>query len=145
MSRRLLVPAVLAAIALSAAPAFAGEDDPIPAPAPAPTPAPPVADAPVGTATLHSRNCVSRVRAKQTVTGELIASVVFFVDGDRVKTVTEPDSAGRFSVTMSCTRMSVGAHRGKAVVSFEQGASPTSETLRFQITRSRQQSPRFAG
>ena len=141
MSRRLLFPAVLAAVALSAAPAFAGEDDPIPAPTPAPIPD---GGSSAGSATLHSRSCVSHVRTKQTVTGELIASVAFFVDGDRMKTVTEPDSAGRFSLTMACTRLSVGAHRGKAVVTFEEGTSPASETLRFQITRSRQQSPRFA-
>jgi len=142
MSRRLLVPAVLAAIALPASPALAGEDDPIPAPAPAP----PAVDVPsVGNATLLSRGCVSHVRAKQTVTGELIASVAFFVDGDRVKTVTEPDAEGRWSLTMRCTRLSVGAHRGKAVVTFAEGASPASDTLRFQITRSRLQSPRFAG
>ena len=146
MSRRLLLllPAVLTAIALPVSPALAGEDDPVPPPTPAPLPAP--ASGPLaGIATLHSQSCVSRARAKATVIGELIDSVVFYVDGDRVKTVTQPDSAGQYSLTMVCSHLRVGAHRAKAVVTFQQGATPSSETMRFQITRSRQATPRFAG
>jgi hypothetical protein len=143
MSRRplLLLPALLAALALPVAPALAGEDpDTPPAPAPGVTPAP--VDAPsVGTASLNSQNCVTRARAKTTVTGQLIASVVFFVDGHRRDT----DSNGSFSFTMPCAHLSVGAHRAKAVVSFEQGATTASQTLRFQITRSLQGTARFAG
>jgi hypothetical protein len=146
MSRRLLLllTAVLAAVALPVSPALAGEDDPTPIPAPVIAPAPEIAPS-TGLATLHSQDCVSRARAKATVTGELIASVAFYVDGDLVKTISQPDSAGRYSLTMICAHLHVGAHRGKAVVTFQQAATPAGETLRFQITRSRQGTARFAG
>jgi hypothetical protein len=141
MSRRtlLLLPAVIAAVALPASAAMAGEDDPVmPPPAPAPEPG-----LVAGSASLHATDgCVSRARARVTVTGELIDSVAFFVDGERVKTVSEADASGRYKLTMACSHLSVGAHRGKAVVSFEQGVP---ETLRFQITRAKRQAPRFAG
>jgi hypothetical protein len=140
MSRRtlLLLPAVIAAVALPPSAAMAGEDDPVTPPTPAPGP-----ELVSGSASLNaSDGCVERARARITVTGELIESVAFFVDGDRVKTVTTPDAAGRYKLTMACSHLRVGAHRGKAVVSFEQGAG---ETLRFQLTRTRRQAPRFAG
>jgi len=139
MSRRtlLLLPAVIAAVALPPSAAMAGEDDPVTPPTPAPGP-----ELVSGSASLHASDCVARARTRVTVTGELIDSVAFFVDGERVKTVTTPDAEGRFKLTMACSHLDVGAHRGKAVVAFEQGAG---ETLRFQITRTRRQAPRFAG
>ena len=144
MSRRtlLLLPAVIAAVALPASAAMAGEDNPVTPPAPAPAPAPDPGLV-TGSASLHTPDgCVARARARITVTGELIESVAFFVDGERVKTVSEADASGRYKLTMVCSHLRVGAHRGKAVVSFEQGAP---ETLRFQITRAKRQAPRFAG
>jgi hypothetical protein len=132
MFRRLplVLPAVLAAIALPVAPALAGEDG----------------DGSNASATLHApQGCVSGDRAKATVSGELIGSVAFYLDGKLVKTVRQADSSGEFSFTMKCARLSVGAHRAKAVVTFSEGATPASETLRFQITKSRQGTPRFAG
>ena len=141
----LLLPAVLAALALSVAPALAGEDDgtPPPAPAPAPSPAPvPV----VGAAKLRvPLGCVSHTRAKAVVTGDNIDTVAFYVDGKRKKTVTSPTSGGSFVFTMSCSRLSVGAHTARAVVTYQSGTSPAQQTLRFQLTRSRQTSARFTG
>jgi len=131
MTRRtlLLLPAVLAAIAVPVAPALAGEDD----------------DSSSATLRTSSHGCVSGERAKATVTGDNIDNVAFYVDGDRVKTVSRPDSEGRYSVTMKCSRLRVGAHRARAVVSFEEGSTPARRTLRFQITRSARGVPRFAG
>jgi hypothetical protein len=129
MSRRsLLLPMLLAALALQAAPALAGEDDDSPS------------------ATLRaSQGCVSGDRTTAVVTGDKIDSVGIYVDGDHIRTLTRPDSDGRFSFTMKCSRLSVGAHRARAVVWFAEGSSPASQSLRFQITRSRRGSPRFAG
>jgi hypothetical protein len=124
----LVLPAVLAAMALPVAPALAGEDD----------------DS--GSATLHaSQGCVSGDRAKPYVTGDNIDSVAFFLDGKHVKTVTQANANGRYAISLNCSHLSVGAHRARAVASFESGTSPATQTLRFQITRSRQGSPRFAG
>jgi hypothetical protein len=129
----LLLPVLLAAIALPVSPALAGEEED--------------GEEETGSATLDvAQGCVSRDRARVVVTGENIDSVAFFVDGDRVRTVSRPGAGGRFSLSMSCSRLSVGAHRARAVVTFEQGTTPARRTLRFQITRSRQQvSPRQTG
>jgi hypothetical protein len=121
----LLLPAMLAASALPVAPALAGEDD--------------------DSATLNapSRACVAGHRVKATVSsGDDIDSVAFYVDGKRVMRVTEPANTGRYVFSMPCSRMSVGAHRARATVSFSSGDT---ETLRFQLTRARRASPRFTG
>jgi hypothetical protein len=52
-----------------------------------------------------------------------------------------PSSKGRAVISMRCTRLSVGAHRGRAVASY----ASSQQTLRFQITRARQSSPQFTG
>jgi hypothetical protein len=88
---------------------------------------------------------VSGSHASATVTGTNINTVAFFVDGKLVKTVTRPSASGRFSLSMACARLSVGAHSARAVVTFQQGTSPARTTLRFQITRARHTSPRFTG
>jgi hypothetical protein len=137
VSRRslLLLPALLAATALPVAPAFAGEDDPT-VPPPAATPGPVIVPA-----KLHVRpGCVLGTRAKVVVTAPGADAVTFSLDGKRVKT-TNPSSRGRAAISMRCSRLSVGAHRGRAVVSY----AGSRQTLRFQITRARQGSPRFTG
>src|SRR5215216_6846135 len=72
----LMLPAVPAAIVLPVTPALAGEDDD------------------TGTATLRtSQGCVSGDRAKAAVSGRLIDSVAFFLDGRRIKTATRSNAA----------------------------------------------------
>ena len=130
MSRRslLLLPAVLAAIALPVAPALAGEDD----------------DS--GAASLRAtQGCVSGDHARAVVTGDGIDRVAFFLDGNAIKTVTAPNAAGRFSWTINCDHLRVGAHRARAVVTFDRARARRRQTLRFQVTRARQGSPRFTG
>jgi len=143
----------LAALALAVTPAFAGEDPdptaPPPAqPAPTPTTPTPTPTVPVvhGSAKLRtSQGCLTKDRAKASVSGKAITSVAFYVDGKKVKTVSSPDSSGRYMLTMSCAQLSFGTHRARAAVSFESGATPTRKTLMFQITRSPAASPQFAG
>jgi hypothetical protein len=130
MPRRpvLLLPAVLAALALPVAPALAGEDD--------------------DSATAQLRvphGCVSGDRAKIVVTGDEIDSVGLYVDGDHIRTLTRPDADGRYTFSMKCSRLSVGAHTARAIAWFTEGSSPASQSLRFQLSRARQGSPRFAG
>jgi len=117
------MPVLIAGLALPVSSALAGEDD--------------------GNAKLHPlRNCVSDSRAKVTVTGDSIDNVAFFVDGHRVKTVTRPTSNGTFVLGMPCHRLSVGAHRARAVVTDTSGDR---RTLRFTLTRVAHRSPRFTG
>lgn len=133
MSRRqlLLLPALLSAMALPVAPALAGEDDPT-APAPG--------TAPVAAKLNVKQGCVIGIRAKVVVTAPGAETVAFYLDGEHVKTVN-PSSRGRAVISMRCTRLSVGAHRGRAVASY----ASSQQTLRFQITRARQSSPQFTG
>jgi hypothetical protein len=119
----LLLPALIAGLALPVAPALAGEDD--------------------GAGSLDQvRNCVNHSRAKVTVSGDDVDSVVFYVDGSRVKAVDEPTARGTFVMSMRCSTLSPGAHRGRAVVSDTEGDN---STLRFTIARTAQAAPRFTG
>ena len=130
MFRRTLVilPALLGALMLPASSALAGEED---------------GDS--GSAKLRAtQGCVTDDRARAVVTGDNIDRVAFYVDGDRVKTMTRPDAGGRYVFSMSCSRLSAGAHRASAVVSFAEG-SRARQTMRFQITRAAQVSPQFTG
>jgi hypothetical protein len=153
MFRRLLLlmTMALAALAVAVTPALAGEDPDDPAaspPATQPAPAQP-APAPLalhGSAKLRtSQGCLAENRAQASVNGTQIESVAFFVDGRKVRTVFAPDESGRFTFTMSCSRLGFGTHRARAAVAFKSGVSPTSRTLVFQITRSRAVRPQFAG
>ena len=98
-----------------------------------------------GSATLLSaQGCLVANRAEASVSGTAIASVAFYVDGKRVRTVASPDRRGRFTLTLSCARLRFGTHRARAVVAFEAGIRPARRTIGFQITRSTRPSPRFA-
>jgi hypothetical protein len=122
----LLLPVLAGALALPATPALAGEDD---------------GDS--GSAKLRAtQGCVSGNRAKAVVTGDDIDSVVFYVDGERIKRLTGPNSGDRFVFTMKCSRLDVGAHRASAVVTSSEGSR---RALRFQITRAAQVSPQYTG
>ena len=126
MSRRLfLLPALIAGLAMPAAPALAGED---PGNAPA---------------KLHVvSNCVSHNRAKVVVSGDdSIDSVAFFVSGHLRKRVTEANGSGNFVFSMRCRWLGVGAHTARAVVN----RSGEKSTLRFSLTRVARTSPRFTG
>jgi hypothetical protein len=127
LRRSLLLPAVLVAVALPVAPALAGEDD----------------GGDDDASLRQARNCVTDASAKVTVRGDDIDSVAFFVDGDLEKTARETNR-GTFVFKMSCSHLSVGAHRARAAVTFSGDTSP-SQTLRFTITRAAQGSPRFTG
>jgi hypothetical protein len=125
----LAVPVLLGAIALPAAPAFAGEED-----------------GDTGPATLRAtQGCVSDDRARAVVRGEDIETVEFYVDGDRVARLTRPNDNGRYVLSMRCSRLGFGAHRASAIVTFTEEAERARQALRFQITRARQVSPRFTG
>jgi hypothetical protein len=117
--------AALAALSFCVTPAFAGEDD----------------DATL----LATQGCLHSSHARVAVSGGDIASMTFYIDGRRLRTLTEPNADGRYAVSMDCSRLSVGAHRGRAVVAFGDNADRSGKTLHFQITRPRHAVPRFTG
>jgi hypothetical protein len=156
MFRRVLLPLTmaLAVLAFAVTPAFAGEDpDPTPTPTPPaaqPTPTQPTPSqpAPVLTGSAHlrtSQGCMDGNRTKASVSGSRIESVRFFVDGKAVETLTSPNDNGRYTFSMSCSRLGLGSHRARASVSFQRGVQPRHSTLLFRVTRARQVMPQFAG
>lgn len=120
-----LLPVLIAGLALSVAPALAGEDDD-------------------SSPTLHRvRDCVTHSRLKVTVSGDEIDSVAFSISGKLRNTATQPTGNGTFVLSMRCKRLAVGAHKGRAVVTDTSGDTTT---RRFTITRAaRFSSPRFTG
>jgi len=143
-----------AALALAATPAFAGEDpDPTPSPTPpaaqpTPTQPAPAQPVPVLTGSAHlrtSQGCMTDNRAKASVSGSRIESVRFYIDGKLVKRLTSANDNGRYTLSMSCSNLSLGSHRARAAVTFQNGVQPTRRTLLFQVTRARTVSPQFAG
>ena len=122
----LLLPVLLGAIALPAAPALAGEKD---------------EGGSDSTRLTATQGCVDGERTRAVVRGDDIDSVAFYVDGERVARLTEPNSGDRWTFSMPCSRLSYGAHRASAIVS----SGGARRALRFQITRARQVSPRFTG
>ena len=121
----LLVPALIAGLALPVSPALAGEDD----------------DAASGTLD-QVRNCINHSSAKVAVSGDEVDAVVFYVDGRRVKAVDEATVNGTYVMSMRCRSLTPGAHRGRAVVTDTEGDN---STLRFTIARTAQAAPRFTG
>jgi hypothetical protein len=120
-----LLPVLIAGLALPVAPALAGEDE-------------------GSSPTLHQvRNCVSNSRLKVTVSGDEIDSVAFYISGKLRKTATQPTRNGTYVLSMRCSRRAVGTHKGRAVVTDTSGDTTT---RRFTITRAAQfSSPRFTG
>lgn len=135
MSRRLL-PLLAATLALGipVAPALAGEDPDTPS------------SGPDGSATLHApSSCRTGHRVKAWVAGTNIDTVAFYVNGKLVGTDSQAGSAGRFRLSMACSQLRLGANTARAVAAFTAGASPARSTMRFQVTRLAQASPRFTG
>ena len=120
-----LLPVLIAGLALPVAPALAGEDE-------------------GSSPTLHQvRNCVSNSRLKVTVSGDEIDSVAFYISGKLRKTATQPTRNGTYVLSMRCSRLAAGTHKGRAVVTDTSGDTIT---RRFTITRAAQfSSPRFTG
>jgi hypothetical protein len=131
MSRRAL-PLLTAALALAlpVAPALAGEDD---------------GDA--GSAKLHapSRGCTPGHRISAWVTGDNIDRVSFYVEGQLITTDRVAGSSGRYRVSMSCSRLHVGANTARAVTTFTEDTSPARMVQHFTLTRLSRAGARFTG
>jgi hypothetical protein len=89
------------------------------------------------------KSCVSR-RYTVSVAAGRVASVAFFVNGHRVRTVTARPGQRRFSVQLPRPQV---RSRVIARVKFRQNTTPTTRTLRATIRRCAQQAvqPQFTG
>ena len=107
---------------------------PEPEPEPAPEPEEPVDREPTANDPEPAPTCLLRpVNAR--VTGGLVTKVVYFLDGNRIKTVSRPDSQGRYGVTVERESLSRGMHVLRAKVVFVHSANRPAEFLRLAIRR----------
>jgi hypothetical protein len=130
---------------------------PSPPPPPPPTAAPPGAapppqQSPPAQVVPGSSNAVGPSRCVQStfavrVTGRNIARVVFFIDGKRVKTVTQPDRLGRFVLRVDTTRYNRKPHKLRAQVFYTDASHTASTTkkLTFKRCAKAKVKPRFTG
>jgi hypothetical protein len=89
--------------------------------------------------------CVART-TQVFVTGRQIVTATFYVDGHKVKTVTTPDSHGRYGIKLNAHKMRYGAHRVKVVVVFTPVSETRSVTLHMAVIRCRPLPvPKFTG
>jgi uncharacterized repeat protein (TIGR01451 family) len=100
----------------------------------------------IGSAKLRgSQGCIARNQARASVSGALIASVTFYVDGRKVKTLHKPTSGSTYTLTVNGKKLRYGAHKVKAVVTFQSGVTPAKKTLSLTFTRCRPATPKFTG
>jgi uncharacterized repeat protein (TIGR01451 family) len=69
------------------------------------------------------------------VAGTNIASVRFYIDGKRVKTLKKPNSGKKFALLISPSKYGKGVHHLKAVVTFLAGTRTKPRTLRMSFQR----------
>jgi hypothetical protein len=81
------------------------------------------------------------------VTGQNIASVVFVLDGKKIKTLTKPNAGTRFQVRINPAKFKIGVHRLRATIKFLAATKKAPQTLRlsFQRCAKKLAAPRFTG
>ena len=81
------------------------------------------------------------------MTGKRIAKVTFYLDGKKVRTVTHPDSHGRWGLRVTPRTLPYGRHRLRVVVTFVAGSTTKSKTLSLSFTRCHAAvvTPKFTG
>jgi hypothetical protein len=90
--------------------------------------------------------CVTRNFNVQ-VTGRQIRSVVFYLDGKKVKTLARPNLGTRFALAVLPNSLTRGSHRVLAVTYFTNASQTKFRTLRvvFQRCARKAVSPKFTG
>lgn len=94
-----------------------------------------------GTATLRSASGCIATNFAARVTGKQIASVTFYIDGKKVKTVYGTSAA----LTVVPTKYKKGIHRVNAVVTFIDEAQTAPRTLKSTFFRCIKPKPKFTG
>ncbi|MFL5957662.1 MAG: hypothetical protein ACJ756_09450, partial [Solirubrobacterales bacterium] len=81
------------------------------------------------------------------VRGTKIASVTFFLDGKKVKTLKKPNAKTVFQLRINPAKMRVGVHRLVANVTFQSGSGTKPKTIRLSFQRCARKlaAPRFTG
>jgi uncharacterized repeat protein (TIGR01451 family) len=121
----------------------------------APAPAPPVVVvSPTnivspGSARLQGvHGCAAGTKpARFTVSGSRVASVTFYLDGRKVKTLTRPNANGAYRLTLSIRQLRPGAHRVEARVRFTAASKTAPKRFRMSFDRcaAPKVQPKFTG
>ena len=101
-----------------------------------------------GSATLHGpKGCPTSNVVAATVSGKRIAKVTFYVDNKKVKTLTKPNKAGHWTLSVAMRKVAYGSHRVHAKVEFVKSSGTPSKTLRLAFTRcgASNAKPQFTG
>jgi hypothetical protein len=100
-----------------------------------------------GTAKLRGPTGCPTKATTASVTGTKISKVTFYVDGKKVKTVTRPDSKGRWSLGITPKKYAFGAHKVRVTVEFAANSGTKTKTLRLTFNRCRPAivKPKFTG
>jgi hypothetical protein len=79
------------------------------------------------------------------ITGRQIQSATFYLDGKKVKTITRPNKAGRWGITVSANQLRYGAHNVRIVVVFTPNSQTKPKTLKVLLVRCRPPKVVFTG
>jgi hypothetical protein len=90
--------------------------------------------------------CASRA-FNARIRGAKIATVVFTLDGKRVKRLVKPNSGKNYQFRVNPSQLRIGVHRLVANVTFERGSGTRARTLRLSFQRCARKLalPRFTG
>ena len=91
--------------------------------------------------------CPTTTAVAASVSGRRIVKVTFYVDGKKVKTLTEPNRNGRWVLPMNVKRFAFGTHRVRVTVQFAKSSQTKAKTLRLSFNRchSAVVKPQFTG
>jgi hypothetical protein len=91
--------------------------------------------------------CPTTNAVAASVSGRRIVKVTFYVDGKRVKTLTQPNRKGSWVLPMNVKRFAFGTHRVRVVVQFAKSSQTKAKTLRLSFNRCHSAAvrPQFTG
>jgi hypothetical protein len=101
-----------------------------------------------GTALLRGPSgCARSDVVAASVTGKRIATVSFYVDNKKVKTLHQPNRGSRWVLSMRMRRLAFGTHRVRARVVFARSSRTRTKTLPLSFSRCRSAAarPQFTG
>jgi hypothetical protein len=95
---------------------------------------------------LAPTGCASRA-FNARVSGQNVATVVFKLDGKKIKTLRAPNAGTRFQVRVNPAKLRIGVHRIVATVTFKPATKKKAQTFRisFQRCAKKLAAPRFTG
>jgi hypothetical protein len=95
---------------------------------------------------LAPTGCVSRA-FNARVSGVNVATVVFKLDGKKIKTLKAPNAGTRFQIRVNPAKFKIGVHRIVATVTFKPSTKKAAQTFRisFQRCAKKLAAPRFTG